>query len=104
MTHTTEQVRGAFIRDQRGAGFYTGTQAAEFDAWLAEHDAEVRQQGDYFEGLQEGFDAVATTVANLEAWLIGARSSGQLPESWSEYLGEQFDKLAGSKRESKRPE
>ena len=39
MTPTTEDVRLIWIISQTGC-----TARAEFDAWLAEHDAEVREQ------------------------------------------------------------
>ena len=54
-TPTTEEVR---IKYRLSSGRQPGD-FAEFDRWLAAHDAEVRaewgaEQGDYYEGFEEG--------------------------------------------------
>lgn len=73
-TPTTEDIRTAWTHGYHGDN-YPGAEAtdAEFDRWLAAHDAEVRQGGDYHEGFEEGLkvgraEVRAGVVAEEPEW------------------------------------
>jgi len=81
-TPTTDEMRAFYTAERLDGphldGFPPPTvkhAEAEFDRWLAAHDAEVRQEGDYHEGFKEGVKVgraeAGSVVAEEPEWEYG---------------------------------